>query len=99
MACPAGPSVTERDGAGVGLLEGGDGAHEGRLAGAVRAEEPEHAARDRQRDVTQRVHPVGVRLCEVLDPEFHGAMTGRSSVAVYVLHYILRAHAADGFKC
>src|SRR5688572_10494974 len=46
--------------AGVGLLERGDRAHEGGLAGAVRAEESVHAGWDRQGDVLEGLDPVAV---------------------------------------
>ena len=90
--------ILQSDGAGVGLLEGGDRAHEARLARAVGAQEAEHAARDRERDIVQRAHPVGVRLCEALDPEFHERVSGgrEASVAVYVLHYICPRRCASG---
>ena len=56
---------------GVGLLERGDRAHERRLAGAVRAEQAEHAGGDLERDVVEGADAVGVRLGETIDDEVH----------------------------
>jgi hypothetical protein len=59
--------VAERDGAGVGFLQRGDGAHQRRLAGAVRAEETEHAGRNRERDVLESFDAVRIGLREAGD--------------------------------
>ena len=53
----------------VGLLQGGDGAHERRLAGAVRAKQAIHPRRDAQVDVLQCLDAVGVSFREVLDAQ------------------------------
>ncbi len=59
--------AVELDGAGVGVLEGGDGAHEGALAGAVGAEEAEHVVADVQREILERLYAVGVGLGKTSD--------------------------------
>src|SRR5688500_693310 len=57
--------IAEVDRACVGLLQRGDRAHQRGLAGAVRAEQPEHPGWDRQRDVVERAHAAGVALREI----------------------------------
>ena len=59
--------LAEGDGAGVRLLERGNHAHQRGLAGAVGAEQAVHARRNRERDVLQRLHAVGVRLGDALN--------------------------------
>jgi hypothetical protein len=54
--------AVERDGAGVGVLQGGDGAHEGGLAGAVGAEEAEHLVADGEGEVLECFDAVGIGL-------------------------------------
>ena len=56
-----GVGVAERDGAGVGLLERGDRAHQRGLAGAVGPEQAVHAAADVERDVPEGVDAVNLR--------------------------------------
>ena len=78
--------VAEFDFAAVGLLEGGNRAHEGGLAGAVRAEESIHAGRDRQADVLEGLDAVAVGLGNVADLELHdaagrGVAGGRTNAA------------------
>ncbi len=46
----------------VGVLEGGDGAHERALPGAVGAEETEHVVADVEGEVLERLYAVGVGL-------------------------------------
>ena len=60
------------DAAAVGFLQRGEDAHQRRLAGAVGAEQAVHARRDRQADVLQRLHAVGVGLGDVADGQLHG---------------------------
>jgi hypothetical protein len=72
--------VAEADAAAVGVLQGGDRAHERRLAGAVGAEQAEHAGGDREVDALQRAHAVGVGLGELADLQFHG--DGRETVTI-----------------
>ena len=62
--------VAERDRAGVGLLQRGDRAHQRRLARAVRPEQSEHAGRNRERYVLQRLDAVRVRLGQTFDAQF-----------------------------
>ena len=62
-------------GAAVGFLQRGQSAHEGGLAGAVRAEQSEHALWNGQRDVLQRLRPVGIALGETCDLKFHCVLT------------------------
>ena len=50
----------EMDLAAIGLLQSGDGAHERRLTGAVRAEEAIHAARNGEGDVIEGADAVGI---------------------------------------
>ena len=57
--------IAEADAALVRLLQRGDDAHQRGLAGAVRAEQAVHARRDREGDVLQRVHAVGVGLGDI----------------------------------
>jgi hypothetical protein len=59
--------VAEAHRAGVGLLQRGKDAHQRRLTGAVRAEEAEHSARDRQGDAVQGAGAVVVRLRQIAD--------------------------------
>ena len=59
--------AVEARGAAVGLLQRGQRAHERGLAGAVGAEQSEHALGNGQRDVLQRLRPVGIALGEVID--------------------------------
>ena len=59
--------VAEEDRAGIAFLQGGQGAHQGRLAGAVRAEQAEHPGGDGQRDLVQRHHAIGVGLRQFAD--------------------------------
>ena len=63
--------AVERDGAGIGVLQGGDGAHEGALAGAVRAEQSEHVIADGEGDVLEGANAVGISLGEIGDGECH----------------------------
>jgi hypothetical protein len=55
------------DGAGVGLLQRGDGPHERRFASAVRPEQSEEPAIDVQTDVIQRPDAVGISFRKVGD--------------------------------
>jgi len=56
----------------VGVLQRGQGSHQGRLAGAVLAEQAEHAGGNRQAHLVERAHAVGVGLGETSDVQFHG---------------------------
>ena len=57
----------------VGVLQGRQRSHQGRLAGAIRPEQAEHAGGDRQRDVVERAHAVGIGLRQTGDVQLHGA--------------------------
>ena len=59
--------VVEPDFAFVGILQGGDGAHEGALAGAVGAEQAEHVVADGERDVFEGFDAVGIGFGEAGD--------------------------------
>ena len=63
--------VAEEDGAGIALLQGGQGAHQGRLAGAIRAQQAKHPGRYRQRHVIQRHHAIRVGLRQFANLQFH----------------------------
>ena len=87
--------LAEHGAAAVGFLQRGQDAHQRRLAGAVGPEQAEHARRDRQADVVQRLHAVGIGLADVAESELHGrqrgAMRGRE-----VTNVTLTIHQADG---
>jgi len=68
--------IEHRDLARVGVGEPETQPQRGRLSGAVRAEQPEHAARDGERDVVQRMHAVRVRLREVANLQVHRCTPG-----------------------
>jgi len=57
--------IDEADRSGVGFLQRRDRSHQGRFAGAVRAEEAEHAGMNRQRDILERGDTVGVGFREI----------------------------------
>jgi hypothetical protein len=59
--------TVEMDAAAVGILQRRDGAHERGLAGAVRAEQAEHAIRDLEADIVDGLDAIGIRLVELLD--------------------------------
>jgi hypothetical protein len=61
----------EGDGALVGVLQGGDGPHQGRVAGPVGSEQSEQSFRNVERDVVDRAHAVGVGLRQIVDGQ-HG---------------------------
>jgi hypothetical protein len=63
--------AAQRRAAGVGILQRRERSHQRRLAGAVGAEQAEHAGRNRQRDAVERANAVGVGLGEVADLQFH----------------------------
>src|SRR5262249_1634151 len=53
----AGRPAIEQDLAGIGLVDAGEDAHQGRLAGAVLADQADHLVRaDRQADMVERMH-------------------------------------------
>ena len=54
--------LAQADAAGVGLLQGSESSHQGGLARAVRSQQAIHATRDFQRDIVERLHPVGIGL-------------------------------------
>src|SRR5262249_20205370 len=58
-------------GAGVGILERGERAHERRFAGSVRAEEAEHPGLYREGHVAERLDARSVALREPFDAELH----------------------------
>ncbi len=64
--------VAEVDRPRVRLLQCRDDPHQGRLPGAVPAEESEHSLRHVERDVLQCLGAVRVGLREVTDDEMHG---------------------------
>jgi hypothetical protein len=64
--------VAERDSTLVRLLQRGKDAHQRGLAGAVGAEKAEHAGRDREGHVLQRLHAVRISLGHVANLDFHG---------------------------
>ena len=66
--------LAERDAAAVGLLQRGEDAHQRGLAGAVGPQQPVHAVRDREGDVVQRLHAVGVGLGIVAQGQLHGGL-------------------------
>ena len=74
--------VAEADGAAGGHLQRRQAAHEAALAGAVGAEQAEHAGRDLERHVVERAHAVRVDVAQVLDqsmaalPALEGATLG-----------------------
>lgn len=88
--------VAEPNFACVGLLKSSDGAHEGGLPGAVRAEESVHAGRDREADVLEGLDAVAVGLGDVADLELHGAADRVSQEGDYVAT-TLRVETARGF--
>ncbi len=51
--------AVESDRAGVGILQRRDGAHQRTLAGAVRADQAEHAVADGERKILERLYAVG----------------------------------------
>src|SRR5688572_14435307 len=53
----------------VGLLEGGDRAHERRLAGAIRAEKSVHAGWNGQMDALQRMDAIRIGFRQIADTE------------------------------
>jgi len=57
----------QRGGAAVRFLQRGQGAHQRGLAGAIRAEQPEHAAGNIEGDTGKGVDPIGVRLGQRAD--------------------------------
>src|SRR5690606_18948511 len=59
----------EVDAAAVRQLQRCDGAHQRRFAGAVRAQQSEHAGVHLKGDVLERMHAIGVSLAEILDIE------------------------------
>jgi hypothetical protein len=59
--------VAEEDRAGIAFLQGGNGAHQRRFAGAVGAEQAEHPGRDGERNIVQRHNAVGVGLGQIAD--------------------------------
>ncbi len=59
--------VAEKYRPGIAFLQGGQGPHQRRLAGAVRAEQAEHPRRDGQADLVQRHDAVGVGLGQIAD--------------------------------
>src|SRR6185437_704485 len=59
--------LAELDAAFVCILQRRDGAHQRGLAGAIRAEQPEHPVRDVQRDVVQRADAVRIGLGKIAD--------------------------------
>ena len=63
--------AVERDGAGVGILQRGDGAHEGTFAGAVWAHQAEHAVSDGESQVLERLYTIRVSLGKPGDRECH----------------------------
>jgi hypothetical protein len=63
--------IAEEGGAGVGVEERGEDAHEGGLAGAVRAEESVHAGGDGEGDAIQGADAVGVGFREGVEAEVH----------------------------
>ena len=63
------------DCAGVGVLQRRDGAHQRALAGAVRAEQPEHVVADGERQIFERFYAVGVGLGETCDGKCHRVVT------------------------
>jgi hypothetical protein len=63
----------EVDGARGRGLEGGDAAHQGRLARAVRPQEAEHARRDLKADVVEGAGPSRIDVAQVADRQ-HGRL-------------------------
>ena len=61
----------EVDAAAVGGLQRGNGAHQAAFAGAVGPEQAEHALRNGQAHVVERLHPVGVGFRQIFDGQFH----------------------------
>ena len=64
--------IAEADRPAVRLLQRRDDAHQRRLAGAVGAEQAIHAGRNREGDVLQGLHAVGVGLRYVTNVQDHG---------------------------
>ena len=60
----------------VRLLQGGDGPHQGRLAGAVGTEEAEESVVDIEAHFLQRLDAVGIGLGKVIDVEHWGKSPG-----------------------
>ena len=58
-----------------------DAAHQRRLARAVGPEQPEHAVRNRQRDVAERAGAIRVRLRDGFKLEIHRALARARIVA------------------
>ncbi|KAG0921739.1 hypothetical protein G6F32_014965 [Rhizopus arrhizus] len=75
----------------VGLLQGGQCAHQRGLARAVRAEQAEHAAREVQADVVECVHAVGVRLGQRTDLQ-HATYTFPWAMSARYPRIRVRAH-------
>ena len=61
--------AVEVDGAGVGILKRGDGAHQRALAGAVGADQAEHAVADGEGEVLKRLYAVRISLGKTSDRE------------------------------
>ena len=60
------------DGAGIGFLQGGDGAHQRGFAGAIRAEQPVKAQRDREVHIVEGANAAFIDLVEACNPKLHG---------------------------
>ena len=63
--------AVEVDGAGVGVLQGGDGAHQRALAGAVGTEKTEHVVADGEGKVLERLDAVRIGLGKTCNRECH----------------------------
>jgi hypothetical protein len=70
-------NIAEHGGAGVGFLQGGEGAHERAFARAVGAEQAVHAGRDVERHILQGLHAVGIGFGEVADGKLHTKYNSR----------------------
>ncbi len=61
--------VAQADGACVGLLQGGDGAHERSFSSTIGAEEPIHALGNIERDAIEGFDAIRIGLIQILDRE------------------------------
>ena len=91
--------AVEIDGAGVGILERGDGAHQRAFAGAVWAEEAEHIVADGEREVLERPNAVRIGLRQASDRKCHARLAPgtRSDSHKRYAHFITRFYGPEEF--
>src|SRR5262249_15539285 len=65
--------------------EGGQDPHEGRLARAIRSEQPEHAGAEVERDAAQRLDAATIPLVYAFDRKSHGFLAAMESLSNTVM--------------